>query len=60
MSFIKSVMAIFRAPKFDIETGKLEWETKHYPCGCTATGTAKLPEYCPEHSKQAFNMDTMV
>jgi hypothetical protein len=25
-------------------------ETRSYPCGCSATGTAPLPNYCPEHA----------
>lgn len=25
------------------------YETKQYPCGCSATGVRPLPNYCPEH-----------
>ena len=28
-------------------------ETKAYPCGCSATGVAPIPEYCPEHDGAA-------
>jgi hypothetical protein len=24
-------------------------ETVTYPCGCSATGTAPIPRYCPDH-----------